>query len=75
MPAPPQGFLPVGRHLASIKRVIATYDYAHALCGKSLFVNGVRPVECAVWSLARQNLLLEEGKTRTKILQAPSPKT
>jgi hypothetical protein len=44
-------------HLAAIKRVLVAYNYASALRGRALFVNGVRPVECIAWSLARQCLL------------------
>ncbi len=54
----------ISQHLASVKRVLAAYDYAHSLCGKSYFVNGVRPVECIVWSLVRQGLLSGPAKMR-----------
>lgn len=47
----------IAQHLSAIKRVITTFDYSAPRCGKTLFVNGVRPVECIAWSLARQGLL------------------
>jgi hypothetical protein len=48
----------IAQHLPATKRVIVTFDYSNSSCGKTLFVNGVRPVECIVWSLARQGLLV-----------------
>jgi hypothetical protein len=50
----------IAKHLPAIKRVIMTYDYKQSLSGNTLFVNGVRPVECIVWSLARQGLIKME---------------
>jgi len=47
----------IAQHLADIKTVITAYDYTRPLRGKILFVNGVRPVECIVWSLARQRIV------------------
>jgi len=47
-------------HLGAIKRVLVTYDYTRSIRGRHLFVNGVRPVECIAWSLARQGLLKPE---------------